>query len=171
MEDEINITNSRAKELIEQRKFLSKIEALGVKLSIYENNVNIFSENAMDVLLVKNAIQAFNRGFDPRTAILLLDDDYDLAVINIKDYSSSSKRQKELKGRVIGRRGMIKNRLSKATSCYIKIFGKTISIIGGYQNLDMAVAAVEMLLNGAKHDRVFSMIDRRKLDIYGNGNS
>ncbi len=170
MEDEITITNLRAKDLLGQKKFIKTIGELGVTLDVEGNVVKIESDSAMNALLVKNAIQAFNRGFDAKTSLLLLDDDHDLAVINIGDYAGSLKRQIELKGRIIGSRGMIKKRLSKATSCYIKIFGKTVSVIGNYQNLDIAVNAIEMLLNGAKHDSVFAMIDRRKLEAYAHGN-
>lgn len=171
MEDEINITESRADDLLLQKKFLKTIGELGVEVSLEGNHVIIKSDKAFNILLVKNAITAFNRGFDSRTALRLLDDAYDLAVINIADYAGSQKRQTELKGRVIGSRGVIKNRLSKATSCYIKISGKTISLIGLTDGLSIAVEAVEMLLNGAKHDRVFLMIDKRKLEEYENGSS
>ncbi|MCL4400492.1 hypothetical protein M1316_00750, partial [Candidatus Parvarchaeota archaeon] len=164
-------TSARADELIKQKKFLKALEDLGVKVDMEGNHVVMSSENAMGVLLVKNAIIAFNRGFDPKTALLLLDETYDLAIININDYAKAQKRQIELKGRVIGSRGMIKKRLSMATSCYIKIFGKTISIIGGTQNVEIAVSAIEMLLNGAKHDSVFSMIDKKKLEAYEYGSS
>ncbi len=169
MEDQITITVKRAKDLLSQKKFLAKIAELGVDVKLEGNNVNLASENAMNIALVKNAVTAFNRGFDPRTSLLLLDDEYDLTVINVGDYANSQKRQIELLGRVIGSRGMIKKRLSMATSCHIKISGKTISIIGAYENIGLAISAVEMLLNGAKHDSVFLLIDRRKLENYENG--
>ncbi len=169
MEDQITITVKRAKDLLGQKKFLAKIAELGVEIKLADNNVNLTSENAINISLVKNAIMAFNRGFDPKTSLLLLDDNYDLSIMNIGDYANSQKRQIELMGRVIGSRGMIKKRLSMATSCYIKISGKTISIIGAYENIELAVSAVEMLLNGAKHDSVFLLIDRRKLEKYENG--
>lgn len=171
MEDSITITKQSAKELLGQKKFVSTLDDLGVKITLKENVVTIKSESAMSALLVKNAIRAFNRGFDAKTSLLLLDDNYDLAVINIGDYTGSQKRQTELKGRIIGSRGIIKKRLSKTTSCYIKILGKTVSIIGNYQNLQLAIEAIEMLLNGAKHDSVFAMIDRKKLEAYEHGSS
>ena len=167
MEEEMNITEQRAKDIRREKKLFAQFEELGVKVSVSENTVTLKADSAFNLLLVKNAVAAFNRGFDPKTASLLLDDSYDLAIISIKDYANTTKRQAQLKGRVIGSRGMIKKRLSKETSTYIKVYGKTISIIGAYQNLNIAVEAVEMLLKGAKHDGVFSMIDRRKLEAYG----
>ena len=165
------MTTDRAKDAAEQKKFIDAINKAGVSLSFKGNLVIIESKSAVSVLLAKNALTAFNRGFDAKTSLLLLDENYDLAVLNIGNYANSQKRQIGLKGRIIGSRGVIKQRLSNATSCYIKIFGKTVSIIGNYQNLNIAVEAVEMLLNGAKHDRVFLMIDKRKLEAYGDRNS
>lgn len=165
------MTSKRAYELKAQKKLLDKITGLGVEVGLDGNEVHIKSHSATNVLLVKNAVLAFNRGFDAAASALLLDEAYDLAIINVGDYAGSQKRQVELKGRVIGSRGLIKKRLSMQTACSIKISGKTISIIGPYQNLSIAVEAVEMLLNGAKHDRVFSTINRRKLEAYSNGNS
>ncbi len=167
MEEEINVTELRAKDLRREKKLFVQFKELGVKASISENTVTLEADSAFNLLLVKNAVTAFNRGFDTKTSALLLDDAYDLVVMNIKDYANTPKRQIQLKGRVIGSRGMIKKRLSKETSTYIKVYGKTISIIGAYQNLNIAVEAVEMLLKGAKHDGVFSMINRRKLEAYG----
>ncbi len=167
MEEQINITTTRAMKLPTQKKFIKAISAIGVELKLESNTVIISSDSGFGMLLAKNAVLAFNRGFDSKTSALLLDDAYDLAIINVGDYSGSKKRQLELKGRVIGTRGQIKKKLSMATGCYIKIFGKTVSIIGPYQNLNIAVEAIEMLLSGAKHNSVFSMIDRRKLENMG----
>ena len=164
MEEQINMTNIRAEKMAVQRKFLKAIDDAGVKLELDRNTVTLSSDSGFSILLAKNAVLAFNRGFDSKTSALLLDDAYDLAIINVGDFAGSQKRQSELKGRVIGTRGIIKKRLSIATGCYIKIFGKTISVIGPYQNLNIAVEAIEMLLSGAKHNSVFSMIDRRKLE-------
>jgi ribosomal RNA assembly protein len=171
MEEEINMTASRANELKLQSKLLTKIRDTGVEITIDKTKARLKSDNAFRSMLAKNAVTAFNRGFDSAISSLLLDDSYDIAVVNINDYTRSKKRQMELKGRVIGSRGMIKKRLMKETSCYIKIQGKTISIVGHVERIGMAQGAIEMILNGAKHDSVFISIDRKKLEAYQNGSS
>ncbi|MCL5009638.1 MAG: KH domain-containing protein [Candidatus Parvarchaeota archaeon] len=164
MEEQINITAIRAEKLEGQKKFIKAITDSGVSIKINKSIVTLSAESGFGILLAKNAVLAFNRGFDSKTSSLLLDDAYDLAIINVGDYSGSKNRQEELKGRIIGTRGLIKKRLSIATGCYIKVFGKTVSVIGPYQNINLAVEAIEMLLSGAKHNSVFSAIDRRKLE-------
>jgi ribosomal RNA assembly protein len=170
MEDEILMNGKKAKEIVRQKKLLEKIKQHGVTLEFEENMVYINGSSALEVLSVKNVVNAFNRGFDSAISSLLLDDDYDLVVISLRDFSNSEKRAMQLKGRVIGTRGMIKQRLMKETGCYINVYGKTISIIGQIQNLSIAQSAIEMILNGAKHDNVFSMINKRKVEVYLNGN-
>ncbi len=170
MEDEILMNARKARELKIQKKLLEKIGMRGVSIDFNGNTIQISGNSALEVLLVKNAIIAFNRGFDASVATLLLDDDYDILVISLRDYTNSDKRAAQLKGRVIGTRGIIKKRLMRETSCYIKVYGKTISIIGQIENLSIAESAVEMILNGAKHDSVFSMINKKKAEVYINGN-
>ena len=170
MEDEILMNARKAREIVKQKKLLEKISLHGVSLDFEGSTAYLSGESALEVMSVKNVVSAFNRGFDSKMAALLLDDDYDLIVMSIKDYTSSEKRALQLKGRVIGTRGMIKKRLMRETSCYINVYGKTISIIGQIENLSIAQSAVEMILTGAKHDNVFSMINRRKVEVYTNGN-
>ncbi len=170
MEDEVLMNGKKAKEIVKQKKLLEKIKEHGVTFELDGNIAYISGKSALEVLSAKNVINAFNRGFDAAISSLLLDDDYDLVIISLRDYSNSEKRAMQLKGRVIGTRGLIKQRLMKATSCYINIYGKTISIIGQIQNISIAQSAIEMILNGAKHDNVFSMINKKKVEVYLNGN-
>ncbi len=170
MEDEVLMNGKKAKEIVRQKKLLEKIKQHGVTFEVDGNTAYISGKSALEVLSAKNVINAFNRGFDAAISSLLLDDDYDLVVISLRDYSNSEKRAMQLKGRVIGTRGIIKQRLMKETSCYINVYGKTISIIGQIQDISIAQSAIEMILNGAKHDSVFSMINKRKVEVYLNGN-
>ena len=170
MEDDILMNGRKAKELLKQKKLLEKIKLHGVRLEVIGSTAHMSGKSALEILSVKNVVNAFNRGFDPSISALLLDDDYDLIIMSLRDYTGSEKRAMQLKGRVIGTRGMIKRRLMRETSCYINVYGKTISIIGQIENLSIAQAAIDMILNGAKHDNVFSMINKRKVEVYLNGN-
>jgi ribosomal RNA assembly protein len=170
MEDELLMNSRKAKEITRQKKLLDKIKQHGVNIEVEGNTVYISGKSAFEVLSAKNAINAFNRGFDSAISSLLLDDDYDLIVVSLREYTNSEKRAMQLKGRIIGTRGLIKQRLMRETSCYINVYGKTISIIGQIQNISIAQAAIEMILNGAKHDNVFSMINKKKVEVYLNGN-
>ena len=101
MEDEILMNGRKAKEIVRQKKLLEKIKQHGVKFEVDGNLAYISGKSALEVLSAKNVVNAFNRGFDAAIAALLLDDDYDLVVISLRDYTNSEKRAMQLKGRVI----------------------------------------------------------------------
>lgn len=169
MEDQILLTRKSAELLSEKPKFLKKLRDFSVNILLEDNTVTLESESASSLMAVKNALLAFNRGFGTKVASVLLNDEYDIQVINLNDYTSSKKRQYELKARVIGSHGAIKDRISRATSCYIKIKGKTISIIGTYQRLAIASEAIDAILSGYKHETAFAIINRRLNELYLNG--
>lgn len=171
MEDQLLLTRKSAELLLDKPKFLKKIKDSGVNVLLEGNTAILESDSASSVMAAKNSLLAFNRGFGTKVASILLNDEYDIQVINLNDYTSSKKRQYELKARVIGSHGAIKDRLSRATSCYIKIKGKTISIIGAYQRLAIASEAIDAILSGYKHETAFAIISRRLNELYINGSS
>ncbi len=100
-------------------------------------------------------VKAIGRGFSPEKAFTLLKDDYLLKIIDITDYTGkNTSNQKAKRGRVIGRHGLARLEIEKRTHCLISVHGKTVAIIGLAGEIDTAVDAVQMLLEGAKHETV-----------------
>jgi len=150
-------TLKRDKTWKEQLKNFSDVK---IKLN---DEVSIESKNLFQVLRVKEVIKAFGRGFDFDTALSLLDEDYFLDPIEIKDFSGKSrKRQLVLKGRVIGTKGKMKKIIEKYCDVKIAIYGKTISIIGKWDRVTLAKKAIEMLLHGAMHITVYRFLEKQK---------
>jgi ribosomal RNA assembly protein len=48
------------------------------------------------------------------------------------------------------------------TGTSISVHGKTISIIGAFEQVKTARTAVEMLVNGVSHETVYSFLDKKK---------
>jgi ribosomal RNA assembly protein len=145
------------KELMEKlRKFVD------VKVKI-DDCVVIESDDPLCLLRVKEVIKAFGRGFDVDTSLNLLDEDYFLDVLDIKEFTGKSRnRQTVLKGRVIGSKGKTKNIIEKHTEVKIVIYGKTVSIVGKAKNVCVAREAIEMLLNGANHNTVYRFLESQR---------
>jgi KH domain-containing protein len=169
MEEQMQL-EGKAAAALRSKKIKGKSAEIGVKFSVHGNAVEFMYESALDASLFKSMVNALNAGFDQNAASLLLDYEYDFMEINLSDYLESKNRQTDIKGRIIGTRGLIKQRLIKATGCYIKVGEKTIDIIGPSQRLSVAFHAIEMLMHGAKHDNVFRMIEKENavLETYGN---
>ena len=56
----------------------------------------------------------------------------------------------------------IKNLIQKQN---ISVFGKTISIIGEFENLAVARKAIELLLSGSPHANVYKWLEKRRRDM------
>ncbi len=111
----------------------------------------------LDIIKAKETIKAIGRGFPPEHALKLLDEDFQLSVIYVR---CSPKKMKRLLARVIGRGGSAKKKIEELTGCHICIYGKTISLIGTWEDVEKARKAVEEILEGKPHSNVYHNLTR-----------
>lgn len=156
----VAIPEERMKILRKKKKLVKKLEDLtGVKIKLDEN-VEIECEDSIKLMRIKSVIKAFGRGFDFEDALCLLDDEYELCIIDAKDFAGkSTRRLGELRGRVIGTKGKSKAIIEKLADVKLSIYGKTISIIGKWNGVQCARQAVCMLLEGRKHGSVYKFLE------------
>lgn len=149
-------TDGKVKRKI-QKKTNTKIE---VDSSLGEVIITS-NQTFFEIHLAKKIVTAIARGFSPENAFYLLKDNYSLEVIYLDDFIKNSKhRHRQIKGRVIGREGRIKQIIEKRYNCILSIYGKTVSIIGDEDRIKNAREAVEKILSGAKHSTVLKTIKR-----------
>lgn len=129
-----------------------------VKLRIEGTSVSIAGEG-VGAWKARNVVQAIGRGFNPDYAFMLFSDDYVFELMNLGDFASE-KSWMRLRGRVIGEKGKCKRLIEKSAGVFLSIYGKTISFIGGYDEVATAKEAVSMLLTGAKHGSVRRFLER-----------
>lgn len=121
---------------------------------------------SLDSWIARDIIKAVGRGFDLDTAFLLLNEEYVFDMIDITEWAGKSKNDLiRLRGRAIGREGKARKTIEEATSTYMCISGKTISIIGLAQNVAIARKAMAMLLGGSQHSTVFRFLERARTKI------
>lgn len=166
MKDTILIPERRLNILRKNKKWKEDLEQLcNVKVEIINDEIEIESKDVLTLLRAKEVLKAFGRGFPFDTSLNLLDEDYYLEVINLRDYTRSRNRMIVLKGRVIGRNGRIKKIIERETGTKISVYGKTISILGKVENVQIASRAVRMILEGKKHGTVLSFLEGEKIKI------
>lgn len=145
--------------LVYNRKLRSFLD---VKVSLNED-VEIDGVDALAVMRTKEIVRAFGRGFEFEDALLLVDEEYILEVLNVSDFAKSRNRQVVLKGRIIGTESKVKKLIEKCSGAKIAVYGKTVSIIGKWENLRVAREAVEIILSGSRHSTVFMFLKERKV--------
>ncbi|MFX1280331.1 MAG: KH domain-containing protein [Promethearchaeota archaeon] len=116
----------------------------------------------LNVYTAQKVVIAINRGFNPVKAMKVIEDDYDLEVFNlISLLGKSEKRIKRIKGRLIGRNGEMRKSLERYAECYLSVYGKTVSVIAVYENLQIARKAINMLIKGLPHHMVLKFLENK----------
>ncbi len=128
-------------------------------------------DNEDPVLLWKarDMVRAMARGFSPSRALSLVDDDYRLVVISLRDFvGTSPNQQRRVAGRIIGEHGRTRRLIEQTTETMVSVYGRTVSIIGTSPGLEYAQRAIMMLIDGAPHGVVYARLEqmRRELNRY-----
>lgn len=152
----------------ETKKEIEK--ALAVKINLDSKTgeceilplINVLNYNPINVYTAEKIVNAINRGFNPVKAMKLLDETYELEIFNLfLLLGKSDKRIKRIKGRIIGRNGEMRKAIERFAESYISVYGKTVSIIADYENLQIARKAVSMLINGTPHHVALRFLENK----------
>lgn len=149
--------NGRTKDMIEKK--------CNVTLTIEDEGDVEVDGDATDTFFAKDIVKAIGRGFAPKDALKLADQDYNLYLIPLKDIAPSEKAMTRLKGRVIGTEGRIKGDIEAATQSVISVYGSTIGIISRIDTMEYAREAVAMLLDGATHTALQTYLSKARREI------
>lgn len=166
---ELKISQERVAVLIgkegEMKKEVEELTKSNLDISP-EGDVIITGDDGLLLYTTREIVRAIGRGFNPKTALLLLKTDYALEIIDLKDVVGKSKNTMErLKGRVIGTNGRAREEIERLTDTSISIYGKTIGIIGEVERTGLARHAIAMLLEGSMHKTVYRLLERKRKEI------
>jgi ribosomal RNA assembly protein len=148
-------------------------ERLNVKLKIDSESGDVeisLSPKAPDPTVLfraKDIVTAIGRGFSPEHAFKLLDNEETVfEVIDLHEKIGKSEADlKRLKGRVIGKDGRTRSLIEELTETNVSVYGHTISIIGGGEQVEIAKQAVGMLLRGSLHSTVYRFLHKKRRDL------
>ena len=143
-----------------------KIEkSLSVSLTIdsKEGDVLLQGDDSLDLLTAQNIVRAIARGFNPDVALELLNENNYLEIVDIEQYSGSTKKRFIMvKSRAIGTGGKSRKTIEDLTNTNIVVYGKTVGIIGDYESVALARRAFESLLEGSRHTTVYAWLERQR---------
>ena len=146
-------------------------EMTNVKLNIdHEGTVTISStgesEDPVLAWKARDIVRAIARGFSPKNALTLIDEDMMLLVISLRDAVGTSPNQlRRVAGRIIGESGRTRRVIEQITGTKVTVYGHTVSIIGYTPGIDYARRAIDMLISGAPHSAVYSQLERMRREM------
>jgi ribosomal RNA assembly protein len=177
MENEI-IEEPIVEEVVEMVRIpLKRIAELkgdaGSTIKMLEKNLNVEIEAdddgeveiggpSINVFFAIPVVRAIGRGFEPRIALKLKNDEYGFRVVDLRDYAHNPKSMARLKGRVIGEKGKAKEIIEQEAECNLAIWGHTVGVIAPLDVLDIATNAVFKLLEGQPHAGVYLYLEKNK---------
>ena len=169
-QNEVKIPKSRIAVLIgtegKTKKSLEKSTKSSINIDSESGIVTIQGEDSLHLLKVEKIIQAIGRGFNPEIALSLLDDENQLEIIPLNEFSGKSKKKEtRIKSRIIGSKGKVRTTLEYISHTHISIFGKTVSILGRTDHIAIARLAVSDILAGAPHGPVYATIERKMKEL------
>ena len=129
---------------------------LEVKITFEDNSIMIEGEG-LEAYQAKNIVKAIGRGFSPPKAFRLFNDEEVLEIIELE---YGDKKNDRIKSRVIGTKGKMREEIELRSKASVSVYGKTISIIGTYEQIKNAKEAIEMLIKGAMHKTVYNFLQR-----------
>jgi len=145
------------------KREIERFTSTKLTINSEEGDVIIESQESLNIFNTKPIIQSIGRGFNPKIALRLIDEENTLEIIDITDFSKKSKKDMiRLKSRLIGTNGKARKMIEMLTHTEICVYGKTVSIIGEQDSVYLAKRAITNLLQGSKHGNVYGFIERTK---------
>jgi len=164
---QILIPLKRAK-LLESKQIKELEEKLKCTITVEDSTFTISGE-PFDEYNAHNIIVAFGRGFELKNAFKLLLDDYFFKTINLKEIFKSKDKIINMKGRIIGKGGKTKTYIESVSGAVISVYGGTVSIIGTNNEITIAEAAINTLIDGGTHKKAYRVMEavRKKIRLSG----
>ncbi|MEM0372384.1 MAG: KH domain-containing protein [archaeon] len=167
----INIPKERIAVLIGPRGSTKKRleKEAGVKISVDSKTGEVEitrssdAEDQLKAIRAEDVVRAIARGFSPQKAFKALLPEYYLEIIDLTEHVSDRSLDR-VRSRLIGRGGKSRSFVSRMTGAEMVIYGKTVSILGDAENVDLAKQAVMKIIHGLPHSAVFRFLERKKFN-------
>ncbi len=146
------------------RKVIPVIESK-VKVKIQFNKGSIaIRGNELNEYLVEKVLQAVDFGFDIENALLLLNEDFVLEFINIKEHTHR-KNLTDIRARLVGTGGRAKRTIEELTGGIVVLNSNSVGIIVDNEHLSQAVQGIISLIQGSKHGNVFAYLEKQNAEL------
>jgi ribosomal RNA assembly protein len=84
-----------------------------------------------------------------------------LDVIDLSKTVGTKNDMMRMKGRIIGKDGRTREIMERLSGSRVSVYGKTVALLGHPEQIRVARAAIEMLIDGAPHGNVYSFLEKK----------
>ncbi|MDE1873667.1 MAG: hypothetical protein KGI04_00920 [Candidatus Micrarchaeota archaeon] len=159
---QILIPTKRA-ELLKGKELAASVrKRLGCRIEVKDENELVIDGDALEEYNARVVMQAFARGFDFDTACKLLSDERFFESIDMKQLFKNEEQIKRIKARVIGTDGKTKTYIQSVSGADLAVYGDTVSMIGTVDEIKVAKAALEVLLEGGTHKKAYAIMEKAR---------
>ncbi len=124
------------------------------------------AEDPLQAMRVMDLVRAIGRGFSPERALVLLDDEMlMLDVLDLSKMVGTKSDMARIKGRIIGKDGKTREIMERLSGAKVSVYGKTVALLGYPEQIRVARAAIEMLMEGAPHGNVYSFLEKKHEEL------
>lgn len=124
------------------------------------------AEDPLQAMRVMDLVRAIGRGFSPERALILLDDEMlMLDVLDLSKMVGTKSDMARIKGRIIGKDGRTREIMERLSGAKVSVYGKTVTLLGYPEQIRVARAAIEMLMEGAPHGNVYSFLEKKHEEL------
>ena len=146
-------TEGKTKRLLESRT--------KCKITIEGNEVSVDGA-AADEWIAKDVVHAVGRGFNPEKALLLLNENYTFMLVELDDFTTTAKSLETKRGRIIGENGRTRRFIERTSGAFVSVYGKTVGILGSFEEVEIAKEGVSVLLSGSTHSSVYRFLEKQR---------
>lgn len=119
-------------------------------------------EDPVSLWKARDMIKAIGRGFSPEKAFRINEASFAFDLIQLRDFTGTSPNAlREIRSRIIGRKGRTRSTIEQITGSYISVYGNTVGIIGESRTLQIVREGLIRLINGAKHSTVYRYLEQK----------
>jgi ribosomal RNA assembly protein len=130
-----------------------------VRIGFGKGSVTI-KGSELNEYLVEKVIHAIDFGFNVDDALLLMNEDFVLEFIEVKEHTRR-KNLVDVRASIIGTGGKARKTIENLTGSEIVISGNTIGVIVDSDHLSAVVQGIESLIQGSKHGNVFAYLEKQ----------
>lgn len=147
----------------------NKIEKLcGVDIIVDSKSGDIILKSSgeaeqFNALKAANIVIAIGRGFSSEKALELLNEEVTMEIIDLRNYTGkSTDALTRIRGRIIGLKGKSRKLVEELTNTSISVYGYSTTILGAFNDVKVAVEALDMIASGKPHRAAYGYLERMK---------